>query len=235
MEHKHDEAVEAQGNACMRRSTVLECIQEESELLLCFFLGNADGFEYLFLQVFLVNTERAAAGFYAIQYHIIGLGINLGRIGEEVLHIFIPRCGERMMFCHITVFFFTVFEHGEIGHPAEAEFVGIDEVHTAGHFKTQFAQSLGHHLRLVGNDEDQVAFFCFAGFSDFTDFIFAQEFGNLAFQAAVFVETNPCQTFSTIVAYIVYQAVQFTTRNGCVAFDIDGFNHAVPRSRSEIL
>ena len=75
MEHKHDEAVEAQGNACMRRSTVLECIQEESELLLCFFLGNADGFEYLFLQVFLVNTERAAAGFYAIQYFIFCFGL----------------------------------------------------------------------------------------------------------------------------------------------------------------
>ena len=107
--------------------------------------------------------------------------------------------------------------HGKDGYLINAPKPYNEEVFTNNLTRfDQFAQSLGHHLRLVGNDEDQVAFFCFAGFSDFTDFIFAQEFGNLAFQAAVFVEADPCQTFSAIVAYIVYQAVQFTTRNGCV-------------------
>lgn len=105
MEHKHYQTVQTKGKAFMRRCAVLECLKQESKFFFCFFLGNSDSLEYLFLQVFLVNTKAAATGFYAIEDHIIGLSVNLFRIGEQILNIFITRCSEWMMFCHITLFF----------------------------------------------------------------------------------------------------------------------------------
>lgn len=67
VEHQHDETVKAEGDACMRRSAVLECIKQEAEFLLCFFLRDTDGFEYFFLQILLVDTKGAAAGFDTVQ------------------------------------------------------------------------------------------------------------------------------------------------------------------------
>ena len=191
VEHQHDETVKAEGDACMRRSAVLECIKQETEFLLCFFLRDTDGFEYFFLQILLVDTKGAAAGFDTVQDHIIGFRIDLGRIGEEVLYIFISWRGEWMMFSDVAFFFFAVFEHREVGDPAEAEFIRVDEAHAASHFETEFAKSLCDDLRLVSNDEDEVAFFRFADFADLTDLVFAEEFGDLALQAAVFIEADP--------------------------------------------
>ena len=226
VEHQHDETIKAEGDACMRRSTVLECIKQEAEFLLCFFLRDTDGFKYFFLQILLVDTKGAAAGFDTVQDHIIGFRIDLGRIGEEVLYIFISWCGEWMMFSDVAFFFFTVFEHREVGDPAEAEFIRVDEAHAASHFETEFAKSLCDDLRLVRNDEDEVAFFRFADFADLTDLVFTEEFGDLALQAAVFIEADPSQTFGTIVADVFDEAVEFTTRNAGIAFDGDGFHTA---------
>ena len=207
MKHQHNESVKAECNACMRRCTILECIKKESEFLLSFFFGNSNCLKYLLLQIFLIDTEASAAGFDTIENHVVSFSIYLGRISGEILNVFITRCSERMMFSYISMFFFAVFKHREIGNPAEAEFVRINQIHSASHFKAQFAQSLSYYLRLISNNKDQIAKFCFAGLANFSDFFFAEEFGNLAFQAAVVIESDPCKALCAISSNIIDKSV----------------------------
>ena len=131
-----------------------------------------------------------------------------------------------MMHSYITFFFFIVFEHWEICYPSESQFVFVDKIHTTTHFKTKFAQSFGYYSRFVGNHEYQIARFCLHFFTDSTNRIFTQEFHDLGFDSAVFVEACPCKTFSAVLTNIVYEVIKFTTRNTCVARYYNTFNHA---------
>ena len=63
LSHDHNQTVKTESQAAMRRRAVLEGIHHEAELGMCFFLREAQGFEYLFLQVCVVDTQGAAADF----------------------------------------------------------------------------------------------------------------------------------------------------------------------------
>lgn len=135
------------------------------------------------------------------------------RIGFEFIQVFIAHSRERMVHGDVAFFFFAVFKHREVDDPGESEFVFVDEVHAAGHFFAQFAKSGCYDFRFVGDHEDQVAFFSAAGFTDFKEFVFAEEFLDLRFQRAVFEEADPSETFSAVVADVFDEAVQFAARN----------------------
>ena len=61
--HHRDDAVETEGEAAVRRSTELEGVEQEAELLTGFFRTDLEGFEDLFLDFFAVDTDGAAADF----------------------------------------------------------------------------------------------------------------------------------------------------------------------------
>ena len=94
----------------------------------------------------------------------------------------------------------------------------------AGHFFTQFAESGCDDFRFVGNHEDQSPpFSAPQAFTDFTELVFAKELLDLRFER-VFEETDPSQALGAVVADVFDEAVQFTTGNVGVAFDVDGFD-----------
>lgn len=51
LEHEHDHAVQAEGQASMGRCTVFEGPEEEAEFLFCFFRRKADGLKDALLDV----------------------------------------------------------------------------------------------------------------------------------------------------------------------------------------
>ena len=64
--HQHDEAVEAEGDAAVRRAAVFERAQQEAEFFLCFFCADTEAFENALLHVVAVDTDGAAADFGAV-------------------------------------------------------------------------------------------------------------------------------------------------------------------------
>ena len=54
-----------------------------------------------------------------------------------------------MMFCNPAFILFAVFKHREISYPAEAEFIFINEIHTACHFEAEFAKRLGDTVAVM--------------------------------------------------------------------------------------
>ena len=58
---QHDEAVETDGEAAVRRSTEFEGVEEEPELFMRLFLFNAEELEDLLLDILLVDTDGTAA------------------------------------------------------------------------------------------------------------------------------------------------------------------------------
>src|SRR5690606_31165916 len=63
---EHDDAVPAEGDAAVRRSAVLECVEEEAELLLRLLRADAHDVEHALLHVTAVDTDRAAADLVAV-------------------------------------------------------------------------------------------------------------------------------------------------------------------------
>jgi hypothetical protein len=72
--HHGDDAVQAKGQATMRRRSVLQGVKQEAELGLLFFRANIERLENGFLNFGFVNTHRATADFPAIECQIVGLG-----------------------------------------------------------------------------------------------------------------------------------------------------------------
>ena len=225
--HEHHQTVQAEGQTPMGRCSEFEGFQQEAEFLLGLFIGETDGFEDLLLDVFPMDTFGTAADFHPVQHHVVGFSIYMARIGEELVHIFIAGSGEGMVHGHITVFFFTVFEHGELHHPGEAQFVLVDEAQALAHFQTQGAQSSGYHQRFpVSHEQQHIAFFRLAGSQDPLHFFVGEEFGNRRLDGAVIVDDDPGQAFGAVDAYEFHQAVQFSPRDLVVAFHVDGFHQA---------
>src|SRR3954464_2944600 len=65
--HEHDEAVQADGDAAVRRGAVLQRVQQEAELRLGFFLADLQRAEHLALHVFAVDPHRSATELDAVQ------------------------------------------------------------------------------------------------------------------------------------------------------------------------
>ncbi len=122
----HDEAVEADGDAAVGRSAVLEGIQEEAELgFLGGFVDAQEGEDFL-LDVDAVDTDGAAADFGAVDDDVVGLAQDrfddLGVAGIELGEIFIQRRSEGVMGAGEAFFGFVEFEGGEFDDPDPGKF-----------------------------------------------------------------------------------------------------------------
>jgi len=72
--HHGIEAVEAEGNAAMWGRAIFERAEQEAKLGLRFFGREPKQFEIAGLQVAVVDTDRAAAYFYSVDYKVISIG-----------------------------------------------------------------------------------------------------------------------------------------------------------------
>ena len=84
----------------MRRSAELECVDDEAELIFSLLLADAQNLEHPLLHLGVVDSDRAATEFGAVQHKIVGIGTDLLQIlfpiAVEQIHVLRLRRGERI-------------------------------------------------------------------------------------------------------------------------------------------
>ena len=83
---EHGDAVEAEGEAAVRRGAEAEGVEDVAEFLGLFLVADAEHLEHFGLQILLVDPDGAAAEFVAIEHDVIG-------DGADVVEIRRPRAG----------------------------------------------------------------------------------------------------------------------------------------------
>src|SRR5699024_12419011 len=86
--------VPAEGDAAVWWCAVLEGIQEEAELLLCFFFANAHYVKDALLNISVMDTNGTTANFIAIAENVIGIGSCLTRVCIERVNSLRLRSGK---------------------------------------------------------------------------------------------------------------------------------------------
>ena len=74
---KRAEAVEAEGQTSVRRSTVLKSTHQEAKLLLSLLISETKRVEHLVLQGAVVDTDGAAADFHTVHHDVVGIGADV--------------------------------------------------------------------------------------------------------------------------------------------------------------
>ena len=181
VEHEHDEAVDAQGDAAVGRGAEAEGIEEEGEFFLGVFGRDAQEAEDFRLYILLVDTDGAAAEFDAVEDDVVGLGVDLGGIGIEQGNIFIPRGGEGMVLGDVALGGGIVIERGEIDDPEEFPLPPPafgNHVELAGDVLAQFAQDPVGDIEFVGTEEDDIAIGRGGEVAELSLFFFIDELGD---------------------------------------------------------
>ena len=71
--HVHDQAIETERDATMRRRAELQRVEQEAELELRFFGADAQQFEHRRLHVLAVDTHRTTGDLAAVEHEVVGL------------------------------------------------------------------------------------------------------------------------------------------------------------------
>ena len=64
--HQHNQTVQTVSQSCVRRYSVFECCQKESELLLSLFFRKSKYFEHLALNILIEDSNTSATDFITI-------------------------------------------------------------------------------------------------------------------------------------------------------------------------
>ncbi len=204
--HHGDDAVQAEGDAAMRRGAVLQRVEQEAELGAGLVGADLERGEHLALHFGAVDAHRAAADLPAVEHHVVGLGDALlgGRVHQFFMAVL--RRGEGVMHGGPALVVLVELEHREIDHPewlpdvleqavALAEFAVAD-------LDPQGADGVGHDLGLVGTEEQQVAVLRAAALQDGSNRRVVQvlDDGRLQTIAALahIVDLDPGQAFGAV-------------------------------------
>src|SRR5690554_359330 len=197
--HQHHQTIKTKRQATMRRSTVLECIQQEAEFFVRFLIGDAQHLEYGFLYGLIMDTDGTATQFGAVQYHVIGTGQLAFRLGDQFFRA-AARRGERVVQRGqgtIAV----LFEHREVDHPQRRPFA-LDQIHVFADLDAQRTQGFVNDGRLIGAKEHDVAVFGFQTLHHLHGDIFAQELDDRGLQAfgtlLQLIDLDPGQALGTV-------------------------------------
>ena len=103
----HDQTVQAQSQAAVWGCSEAEGVQDVPELFASLFFRDAEGLEHGGLQVAFMDSDRAAAEFRAVEYHVVSLGAEVGGEFslEQFFFVFLDGTGERMMDGRPALFF----------------------------------------------------------------------------------------------------------------------------------
>ena len=233
--HHRDDAVETEGEAAVRRSTELEGVEQEAELLTGFFRTDLEGFEDLFLDFFAVDTDGAAADFPTVEDHVVGLGVGMFRIGDEEVLMTVERAGERMVAGNPALVFFRVLEHREVDDPERLPARGEEAVRLAEFgvtdLQAESAEAVPDDLGLVGAEEHDVAVLGAGAFDDRVELFIGEVLDDRALEtfAALgeIVDLDVGETLGTVDLDELGVGVDFGTRHGGGARNAQGDDLAV--------
>ena len=128
-----------------------------------FLLADAEGLEHGGLEVGLVDPDRAAAEFVAVEDDVVGLGAEsvASSPASQLLLVLGQRAGEGVVDGGPAAFLLVEGEQRELGDPEEVELARCLRAGSAvvGAGEADAAEDLAGGLPLVGGEEDQVAGF----------------------------------------------------------------------------
>ena len=163
----HDQPVESEGDAAVRRRTVLEGAEQEAELHLRLLRAQADQVEDLLLHVRSVDTDGAAADLAAVADEVVAGADAVAGIGLEQSLLAGVRRGEGVVQRDPPVRGLVEFEHREVDDPDELPRVLVDEIQILGDPNAELADRLGRGLPGVGGEEDGVSLLASEAFDQF--------------------------------------------------------------------
>src|SRR5207237_4779196 len=108
----------------MRRSAILESLQEETEAGARFLIGHSQGVKDLLLDILAMDADRARAELGSVQHDVIGQRSHRPGIGEQLAEILLMRRSERMMRGVPATILVVVFKHGKVCDPKKAIVIG---------------------------------------------------------------------------------------------------------------
>jgi ferredoxin len=160
--HQRDEAVQAEGQAAVRRRAVLQRVEQEAELDLRVFRRNLQRLEHLALHLGAVDPHRAAAQLPAVEHHVVGLGDAGTGVGVHQVLVAILGRGEGVV--HGVPAVAPSSSYSNIGKSTThsgaqlvLEQAGASAELAVADLHAQRADGVVDDLGLVGAEEDQVA------------------------------------------------------------------------------
>ena len=190
----------------MRRSTVLQRVEQEAELQLGLFWSDVERAEDLALHLGAVDTDGPPTKLPAIEHHVVGLGDALAGVG--VHQVLVPVLGrsERVVGCVPSLCSVVVLEHREIDDPQRCphvieQAVAATEIAVAD-LHAQRADGVVDDLRLVRPEEQQVARLGAGALEDLRDGMVVKVLDDRTLQPlaalARIVDLDPGQTLCAI-------------------------------------
>ena len=231
--HGCDNAVETEGKTTVRRSAVLEGIDEEAELFLHLFFGETEETENLFLNFRVVNTDRTTTDFDTVQDEVVCFGVAILEVAvEHHLEMFWERVRERVVHRHVAAFRFAVFEHREFGNPHEFALLRIAETLDTGDFQAELAHSGCCNLFRTCDEEHHVAALGTDSVTEFVQLFRCEELADLSFDFVIFLDAHPNEALGTVLADISGEFVNLLTGEvhatlGCDTADLSASCDAV--------
>ena len=161
----------------MRRATVLQRVEQEAEFLPRFIGRDAEQVENRTLGLGIVNTDRAAADFAAVEHHVVGPGQGRGGVVERA-----TRCGKRMMQRLPALAFGTPPEHREVDNPYGPPRV-FEQIEVERHPVAQGSEGRVDRVDGVRAEEDHVAVLGAGALENRRHDVVGQEFQDRRLQA----------------------------------------------------
>src|SRR5690606_27620002 len=151
------QSVETKGDTAVRGCAVLEGLHEETELFFRLFGCESQFAEHQLLRGLIVDTNRPASDFVAVDHKIIRIRSDSPRVGDQQSHILGFWRGKGVM--HSMKFFHLAipFQQGEVEYPHRRVNVFITESQTVAHQEAQFVQLLSGSGSFACQHQDKVA------------------------------------------------------------------------------
>ena len=215
----------------MWRCAILECIKQEAELLLCFFLANTHDVEDALLHILLVNTDGTATNFVTVADDVVCVGKSLARLLVEGVEVLRLRGGESVVDCgplgvakcHVAGSGGVSgwLEERCVNNPGKCPVAILDEVELASDLATGCAQQRAGGLGVAGGEEDGVTWLCADVGGDALALCVGDVLGDRATEAAILSDGDVSQALSTALFCPLLPSIELTAWLGSTALHDD--------------
>ena len=205
---QRDDPVEPEREPAVRRRAVAQRVEQEAEARLRLLLGDAERGEHLLLDLGAVDTDRAAADLDAVDHDVVAARAQRARVGEVA-----GRGGERMVHRVPAALGLVVLEHREVDDPQHVVAALGDEAEAPRQLQPQRAERRRRDLRLVGDEQQQVAGAAGELAGHGVALLVAQELRGRRAPRAVLLHERPHEPAGAVALDVLGQRVELRARH----------------------